>query len=404
MLETLIKTFTEFIEWQEYDLLPITIGAALANFGSGDPVYLFLVGPPASGKTELIRSFVDCKGFYALSKLTPHTFVSGYIQHGKTVHKDKSLLIRLQNEGRRNVMIKDFTSILSERIENRNEIFGQLREIADGYYSQAFGTGEEVSWKGKLGFIAGVTGAIDESFSMRQTLGERFLQVRIREFDYGKAAEKAARWTGGEDAWRENMRKIMSQFIGSMDVKKLAEITLAEEVNEKLFNAAHLLSLARTGVKRDRFFKTLLTFPEPEGPARLMRQLIHLGKGIALCFNKLTVDNAVYALLRRVARDTIPLIRERCLYRIWRDELQTGMSEQTTVALSESLGQQKGTIRLWLEDLKDVGLLAKSYKDDSTLWSLSPKGFMLIQASEIFWEPEEKEEIIEECYDYEEVF
>lgn len=398
MIQNLIAKFSEFIEWAEYDLITITIGACLANMGEGDAVFLLIVGPPASGKTELIRSFVGCKGFYELSKVTAHTFVSGYIQRGKSVGKDKSLLIRLTNEGKRNVMIKDFTSILSERIENRSEIFSQLREIADGYCSQPFGTGEDVRWKGKLGFIAGVTGIIDDSFSMRQVLGERFLQARIRPFDPRRAAERAALWSGKEEDWRKNFQALMSQYIGSLDVKGLTAIELGPDIQEKMFNAAYLLSLARTGVKRDKFMRHLLNFPEPEGPARLTRQLTHLGRGIALCLGKLAIDEDIYLYLSRVTRDTIPKIRERCLHRIWEDEL-TGGSQQTTEALSKSLGQQQATIRMWLEDLKDVGLLTKKIQDGGTLWSLSTEGFLLVQQSEIFKREMMYDSLEEESYD-----
>ncbi len=94
MLQKVIETFREFIVWPEYDVIPIVLGSFIANLGKGDAVYLLIVGPPASGKTEFIRSLGSHKSMYELSKLTPRTFISGYITKGKVMGKDKSLLVR----------------------------------------------------------------------------------------------------------------------------------------------------------------------------------------------------------------------------------------------------------------------------------------------------------------------
>src|SRR6266581_8901964 len=75
--------------------------------------------------------------------------------------------------------MKDFTSILTMHRDARGEIFSQLREIYDGQYSKAWGTGKEVNWHGKVGILAGVTGIIDRENAFNSALGERFLMYRI---------------------------------------------------------------------------------------------------------------------------------------------------------------------------------------------------------------------------------
>lgn len=394
-LKRIIKLFSEFISWPEYDIIPITFGACIANMGDGDAIFLLLVGPPSSGKTELIRGFYGLKGFYELSRLTEHTFISGFIEKGKKKGADSSLLVRLTREGKRIIMIKDFTSILTTNPNIRAGIFSQLREIADGYCSTPFGTGEDVRWRGKIGFIAGVTGAIDESFSMRQSLGERFLQVKIGKINQQKASEKSAKLSGSEDAFRDSINKEMATFMESVDPGALPLVETDSEVEDQIYSAAQFLALARTGVSRDRYSKILLALPETEGTGRIVRQLTHLARGICLCYEKPSIDAEVYHLIRRIVKDSVPSIREQCIYRMWKDELNGG-SKQTTEALSKSLGHSKASIWMWLEDLKEVGLLTKELQDKETLWSLSASGFELIQHAEIFGHEEIPEEPKEE--------
>ena len=76
------------------------------KFG-GDPIWLFLIAPSGSAKTEFLRALTTDR-VHHLSALTPNTFVSGLNQPGK---KDPSLLPLLDGKV---LVIKDFTAVLSE--------------------------------------------------------------------------------------------------------------------------------------------------------------------------------------------------------------------------------------------------------------------------------------------------
>lgn len=68
---------------------------------------------------------------------------------------------------------------------------------------------------------------------------------------------------------------------------------------------------------------------------------------------------------------------------MWKDELNN-KRRQTTVTLSAAIGCSKETIKMWLENLKEVGLLYKQDHKDGALWELSSDGFLLIQQSGIY--------------------
>ena len=55
------------LEPGEEVVLDVVLGAVVANQFSGDPVWLFLVGPPGALKTEILRSLSSRNEIYELS-------------------------------------------------------------------------------------------------------------------------------------------------------------------------------------------------------------------------------------------------------------------------------------------------------------------------------------------------
>ena len=87
--------------------------------------------------------------------------------------------------------LKDFTTVLQMRRDQRGEVLAQLREAYDGRFNKAWGTGRRLRWKGRLGFIAGVTGVIDRHHEVMGTLGQRFVLVRPQQPNRMAAAQRA---------------------------------------------------------------------------------------------------------------------------------------------------------------------------------------------------------------------
>ena len=141
---------------------------------------------------------------YPLSELTSKTFASGLETHGE----NPSLLHRLTNEV---LVLKDLTTVLEMYQEERQAILAQLREIYDGRFDKAWGTGKELHWQGRLGFLAGVTPIIDSYHSVLSVLGERFVLFRNASATVRRALEDLQALgilevvkggAGKSDAWR----------------------------------------------------------------------------------------------------------------------------------------------------------------------------------------------------------
>jgi len=388
-LDDLKLSFCDWLYLKDDQIIDIVAGAVIANqFEGPDSFNLDIVGPASSTKTEILRSLNKHKLIYTASTLTPQTLISGMKS------SSASLLTRLKEEGKKILIVKDLTTILEMRSESRQEILSQIREVADGYCSKDFGTGRRVSWEGKLGFICGVTPLIDQHHGHNQMLGERFLFCRVTNDDPYAMAKKAKQKTGKEIKMREELSQTMNQFLEQFEGAKIKDIDILVDTDEKLTNLACFLAQGRTGVSRDRYTRTIEYMPEPEGTARISKQLWVLGAGIATVQGKKVLDEDVYRILRRVVENSLPRHRGIILRRLW-ESMITSEDWAVTKTIGEMVQTPTDTTKRYLEDLWVCNLLDRRIEgeDDEDnfrsntkpyQWKLSKIGIDLIEKSEIF--------------------
>ncbi len=404
-LEDLKLTFAEWLELREATIIDVLCGAVIANEFKGDPTNLYIVGPPSSGKTELLRALNGYKKIYTISSMTPQTFISGIKAKGG------SLLLNLKEAGQTILILKDFTTILEMRSESRAEILSQIREITDGYISKAFGTGKKVEWSGKLAIIAGVTPVIDRHHLVNQTLGERFLYYRIPDDGASHSiAEKARSMAGKEQAMRKELEQMTTQFLDQFKDPKIEKMKISDEINQKLVSLSCFIATSRTGVSRDPYSKTIDFYPVPEGPARLVKQLWTLGAGIAIVQAKDKFDEDVLRIIRKVGCDCLPSNKNQILRSLWTKAIH-GDRWETTRYLAKLINYPVPTAKLHLEDLMMLQLLnrriqGQEVEDDSYNWKrsetspyewqLSEAGCKLIRDSGVYG----AEEDFDEHFDY----
>jgi hypothetical protein len=397
LLEDVKLSFCGWLKLKDHTVVDVILGTVVANDLPGDPVNLYTVGPPSTGKTEILRSLNDHPKIYYTSNLTPQTLVSG--SKSKDGKFKSSLLLNLKQSGKTILVLKDFTTVLEMRSESRQEILSQLREIADGYYRKTFGTGDEITWSGKLAIIAGVTPAIERYHSIHQVLGERFLYFRISPGDPRAMAEMARKWAGKEEKMRHELRETVKQFLAQFEKPGDGNIPISEDLNQKLFSLACFVAEARSGVSRDRYTQAIEYLPEAEGPARLVKQLWTLGAGISIIQGKSEFDDDVYNILKKVGKDTLPSHRNLILKKMWEKDI-AGNSWEKTRTLSGFFNYPTTTTKLQLEDLMVLNLLDRKFEDSSSqdddvygyrksettpyCWRLSDHCCELIRTSEIY--------------------
>jgi DNA-binding transcriptional ArsR family regulator len=382
MPKTRLEEYKEVVHrWlyiEDDDYIDVIFGTIIANRLDSDPVWLYLIAPPAGGKTEIVRSLNGHPEVYVLSTLTEKTLMSGYEEepgHQGMPAVDPSLLPKLH---RKVLVIKDFTSILDMQPKVRKEIIGQLRDAFDGSAKKVFGTGKDIEYKSKFGVIAATTSAIDKFMTGLADVGERFITYRLPDVkvDERKIRANMAMSNGSAEQQRIEIRNAAHKVL-NRDTSGI-EIEATEEVKNEIFEMADVVAYARTHVSRERNTKQVTYMPEPEIPTRLCKQFLSFGRGLAIVREKVKIMKDEIDLMRKIAWGCIPTVRRRILH-----ELVEGNPVRLSANdLCRATGLRQGTMVRSLEDLVLLKLVQEFPGDgqwEPDKWALSEakKGYLV---------------------------
>ena len=357
--------FKHWLLIKDLAYLPVLTGAVLAHPLGGDPVWLLAVGPPGGTKTEPLRALYGYPGIYPLSDLTAQTFASGLdLPHGR----DASLLTRLNDEI---LVLKDFTTVLQMHREERQKILAQLREIYDGRFDKVWGTGRELHWEGRLGFVGGVTPIIDKHHAAMAVLGERFVLFRPLMPDRNDLARAALGSCGHEVEMRSDLRQAMHGFLRSRSTEPP---TLSEAGHARLAAVADFTTRARSAVVREGYSRELQYAPEPEAPTRFAKVLCALAGGIARAYDSPKITDRELHLVGRVALDCLPLVRRRVIAVLVEQTIHSG-DALVLYEVVKAAGGATGVVRRTLEDLEALGVVRRfpSGTGKADGWAIKPE-------------------------------
>lgn len=364
-----IKIFEKNFVDPDMDAVRVAIASVLSFHLSESPVWMFLVAPASSMKTEIVNSMRYLPKTYSLGTLTPSTFLSGYDQKGKKP-KDKkatSLLHRLGKEAM--LLNKDFTTLLSEKSENLVSVLSQLRDIYDGSTKKDFGTGETVEWEGKIGFLSGVTDAIDAKANLRTVFGERFLNYRLPSQNPHDIMNSLFNSHSKLRTNQEENAIAVRHYFNSININTdVDEINIPLNIQTKVSNLAQFLIRARAGIPRDNFRGEREYDPVPEGIARVGKQIILLIKCLAIMDKRSSVDMSDYRIVAKVGIDSVSKQRISILNYLL---TTTDSNKKNASAIAERIGYRKDSTMSLLRDLSfsGINLISCSNKYDSFLTS-----------------------------------
>jgi hypothetical protein len=348
--------FKRWLLLADDDYLPIFTGAVLAHRLTSDPVWLMIVAPPGGTKTEMLASLYGYPGIFALSKLTARTLASGFGNR-----TDASLLSRLADHI---LVLKDFTTVLEISHDERQAILAQLREVYDGRLDAVWGTGGELHWEGRLGFLAGVTQAIDKHQQAMALLGERFVLFRPQMADRAALARYAVERSGQEVQMRAELQSAMHGFLRARGSQAPA---VGDAMLSALASLGDFVTRARSPVERDAN-RNLSYAPEPEAPTRFTKVLKSLSQGIALAYDAAEVTEREMRLVVRVAFDSLPPVRRAVLMALSRN----GKASVDTLVKAVAPRCSATSVRRALEDLQALGVVqcAEHVVTGEHLWKL----------------------------------
>ena len=383
------------------DTLAVMLSVVISVRLKGDPLWIYVVGPPSSGKSTLAQAMDGSTQWVrSISKLTATTLVNGW---KSADGKDHSLLPKLN---KKTLVIKDFTTTLTLPVATQETLYGTLRDAYDGAYSQSFGNAVDRDYAGfQFAMIACCTDEIRSS--NRAALGERFLTIEILDGKHNNskhmdcAIENTINYitTGLEEDRKEESKIAPSEvtklkrsvlgFLQHLDQTLLEQSPpkVSDWVKVRIAALAQVIGQIRAQVKREGTSNDLSYRPRAEIGLRLAGQLVKLAIAIALVLNKPEVDKHVYSIIQKVALDTVRGWNFEIIEAIANSDYQSLSAKQ----VANRLGISTSSAERKLANLRELKLVTKKGTPNNSgvrgryvhKWSLSKRFCELWDKSEI---------------------
>lgn len=347
-IDEVLETFERWLILPDHTPVLAVLGTIAANYLPGDPVWLAVIAPPSSAKTEILNATAELPHVVRAATLTPAGLLSGTPKKQQAKGAKGGLLQQIGEFGI--LVFKDFGSILSMHTETRAETLAALREVFDGNWTRHLGSdgGRTLHWQGKVGLITAATGVIDSHYAVIGAMGDRFLFSRLAPTQGQAQFSRALEHVG--DATKR-MRAELAESVARLFVgRKKEPRPIGSDEARRIGEAISLVVRLRGAVERDRRTREVEAIYGAEGTARVGLALERLLAGL----DTLGVERErAMAVILAVALDSAPPLR-CAAYKIV-DRSKT--AETSDVAVS--LGLPTNTARRILEDLAAYGLITR---------------------------------------------
>jgi len=349
------RVFQETLHMPSLDALHVVLATVAANRMAGDPVWLLLIGPPASAKTETVETLADLPETVTLSETTKAGLLSGSSAKGGTGG------VLLEGGERFLLVMKEFTTIASLQASTRNEVLAIFREIFDGRVERAVGSGggRRLKWRGHAGCIACATETID-TVDMAN-FGERWLRYRLPEHDENDrllAGFAAMENVGHQPEQRARRLSAVTEFFSDLRVPERPR-ALCEAEEDRLILLADLGARCRSGVVRGGgHADEIAQVPQAEEVPRLLGELGQLSAGLSA----IGVDDAErWRILAKCALDAMPSMRRRVI-----GVLLAAEHDFRTTTVAAHCRVPGSSVRRHLQDLTALDLVDLTGTDPET--------------------------------------
>ncbi len=282
----------------------LTFATVLSQQIHSDPLWLFMVGAPGSGKTALLMALKKVHEVSFHSNITAKALLSGF---KNPKGEDPSVIGKLIKAGVG--VFKDFTQLLGHQNQLELEAVNRcLRGAYDGTTEQSFGNGEYRKLEGLFTLLAGVTDEI-HGYS-ESAVGERFVKYELAGMSSRKHQEllyevfcSTSKQKAGEERMQDAAARFLDRNIPDCDPQDM----VAPPYIRRMTALAELVASLRQQVSWARDFgydKVLRYRPKPELGTRLTRVFCKLAMSLCHVDGVREFGREQYRVVERVAFDT----------------------------------------------------------------------------------------------------
>jgi hypothetical protein len=272
-LEDVHKVFKKWMHIKDLNTIDLILATALSTVVLGSPLWIIILAPSSSGKSEMLRSCTEIKRFKVkvIDEITANTLASGAKKKNGEYVKD--LGYELQNTSTL-LITPDMATLTSKNKDEKREIFAKFRELYDMFITLRNGNEVIKSYKDchVTWIFAGVPKVRNEIL-MFSEIGTRELlyeEDTWTEQDRDMAMEKALENADNEKEMKEEISDTVSKFVASHVYKKNNEIP--EEIKQFIKTEAKRLEILRASAQSDKRTAELIDDVTPAEPLRSLKQ------------------------------------------------------------------------------------------------------------------------------------
>jgi hypothetical protein len=358
-------------------------GTVMANMMRGYPAWLMLVGPPESGKTELLKPLMRLEGVSECGDLSGKAgLLSATRAKDRNVDSTGGLLKSLQKQEdgsyRGALVMLDFArTVLAADPGTMRATLGAIGMLHDQHYKRDVGTdgGQSIEFTGRIGFLAACTDVIDHPDHQQANaeMGERCLYYRYPLSDgYHEISSSLDNPDGTSKSQTiSDLFYEWSQEIGIDWQETIPPRDLTVPEKKMIVALSQLCAKGRSGVHRDRYNKNEIAGVTRSalGP-RIANSLAQLLRGMERCG---CTDLECRTVLMQCAMDSLPAVRSLTIKFL----LEYGAKSLNDIAVH--LGISTQATKRTLEDLRVHGLTETNRPDGNGDWKLSDSAAYMLQ-------------------------
>lgn len=349
-LKQLHETYERLLHIEDTKRIDVVLAVALSSKLDGIPLWLILVGPSGDMKSVQLNA-LEGENTYVLHNLTSKTMVNGYADKKKYPDLAPELDGRI-------VVFPDMAQILKLPPNEKGELWGQLRDLYDGYAGKISGQGSRAKYSDlKVTLLAGSTPNIDGQILVHQDLGTRELIYRTKgNIDKNKVMEKCFFNESQENNIKKELRDTTQNFLKHT---KINREDVPFEILDKIKEIAIYISYMRATAEVDGYTNTLRNEVYPEEPTRISKQL----KRLFICLKSLSEnysDERALSILWHIAKSSAFPLRIKIF-----EFLLNLNDEQSTSQISERLKIGKGTAQRELQIMWNMGFISLRRQETS---------------------------------------